>query len=489
MKHLKTTLLLRRVGATLAAALLTAPLIGALTFGPLAPAQAEAALSLPLKDVTVGDGIKAQLVERHTLPLVTLTVAFKGGAAGDPKGKEGLTNLMVDALRAGAGTRNGKALAEALDGLGAELDLRVTRDAVEISLEVLSRDVPQALALLSDLVIRPTFAEDELARIRRQLQAEIQDRLDNPAAAVEVAFYEQLYRNHPYGHARTGTLESVEKLSRADVVALHKALFRPENAWLGVVGDFDPKQLKKQLDQAFKGWSKAVAGTPALKVSVPSAPAPIKGRRIILVHRSGLTQSQIRIGNLAFASGAPGEVERTVVNTALGGGFTSRLVEEIRVNRSLSYGANSNFVTFEHTGPFVISTFTKNETLGETIQVALDTLKGLKDKGMQAPEFEKARASAAGRFAQNIQTPEALLQELAKLARYKLPLSSLVQRSEQLKAVSLEVANRTASALPFDDLLLVVYSDKDVVLPQLQKLGEVCVVEKLEYDGSCKLDN
>lgn len=488
MKSSNGSSLARRLGGLFLAGLLTAPLVELVEEGPLAPARAEAALSLPLKNVTLAEGVKAQLVERHTLPLVTLTLAFKGGAAGDPKGKEGLTNLMVDGLRAGAGTRNGKALAEALDALGAELELRVTRDAVFVSLEVLSRDVPQALALLSDLVIRPTFAEDELNRIRRQVQAEIQDRLDNPAAAVEVAFYEQLYRQHPYGHANTGSLTSLETLKREDVVALHRGLFRPENAWLGVAGDFEPKTLQKQLDQAFKGWRKAVASAPALQSVVPMTPAPIKGRKIVLVHRSGLTQSQIRIGNLAFSTGSPGEIERTVVNTALGGGFTSRLVEEIRVNRSLSYGANSSFNAFQHAGPFVISTFTKNETLGETIQVALDTLKGLKDKGMQAPEFEKARASAAGRFAQNIQTPEALLSELAKLSLYQLPLSSLVNRSEQLKAVTLTAANQTAAALPFDDLLLVIYSDKDAVLPQLQKLGEVCVVEKLEFDGSCKLE-
>lgn len=492
---MKTRAPVRWIGAVLGGLLaLAGPLMGPIQGGeslaPLASvlssgtAQA-APLQLGLQNVTLKGGLKAGLIERKTLPLVTLQLTFKAGSAADPKGKEGLANFMAESLRAGAGVRDAKALAEALDALGAELDIRLNRDALNIRLEVLSRDLPQAVQLLSDLVLRPSFKAEELERIRRQIQAELQDRLDNPADAVQAAFYEQLYRGHAYGHSEQGTSSALTTLNREDVVRFHQGVFRPENAYFAAVGDFKSKELMGLMDKAFGDWAKTLKGTTALKTVVPPAPEPIAGRKVVLVHRPGLTQAQIRIGNIAFTAADPGETERTVANTALGGGFTSRLVEEIRVNRSLSYGANSRFMGMVAKGPFIVSTFTKNETLGETIQVALDTVKTLKEKGLPQQEFEKARAYAAGQFAQGIQTPEALAAALARLQIFGLPLEHLTGSADRLKAMPMSQLKPALDQIPYENLLILVYADKAGVLEQLKKHGEVCVVEKIEFGAPC----
>lgn len=476
---------------------LTLSAIGALVLGPgsvpglpsTAGQVVAAPLQLNLQQVSLKGGLKGEVLERHAVPLVTLQLTFRTGSAMDPVGREGLDNLVVEGLRAGAGSRDAKGLAEALDALGAEFDATVTRDAITLRLEVMSRDLPQAVGLLSDLVTHATFPAEELERIRRQVAAGLQDRLDNPAEAATAAFYEQLYQTHPYAHSEQGNLKSVASITREDVLKHYSQVFRPENAWFIAIGDFKTKELKSLMDKGFAAWPNALKGTTALATRLPAPARPLSGQKVVLVHRPGLTQAQIRIGNVAVSASTPGVHERLIANTALGGGFTSRLVEEIRVNRSLSYGARSTFFSYAQPGPFLITTFTKNETVGETLTVALETVKTFKEKGMQDAEFGKARAYSAGQFAQTIQEPEGLAGWLARMNLYALPADFVTTYADRLRAIQPNQLGTALEQVPLNDRLIVVYADKTKVLDQLKGFGQVCVVEQVEFDpgnpGEC----
>lgn len=477
-----------RLKRVLGAVGLTLALSGASLVSPLSLTGSHQAAAAPLqlnnKKVSFKGGLKGELLERHTLPLVTLHLTFKTGSASDPAGKEGLANLMVEALRAGAGSRDAKTLAESLDALGAEYETMISRDGISLRLEVMSRDLPQAVALLSDLVVRPTYQAEEFERIRRQVEAGIKDRLDNPEASATVAFYEQLYQGHPYGHADNGNLKSVASISRDDVAKFHDATFRPENAWLIAIGDFKSAELKSLVDKNFGNWAQAVKATPALPQAVLPVPKAVTGQKVVLVHRAGLTQTQIRIGNLGVSANTPGQAERLIANTALGGGFTSRLVQEIRVNRSLSYGARSQFYSFAQPGPFLVTTFTKNETVGETIKVALETVTTFQEKGFQPGEFEKAQAYSVGNFAQMIQPPEGLANWLSRQYAYGLPEDFVSTYADKIAAVKVEQETDTLKRMSLKDRLIVVYADKNAVLDQLKPFGQVCVVDQVEFDAS-----
>ncbi len=427
---------------------------------------------LDYERVQLENGLTVLLMEYHKLPLVYFELRVHGGASVDPDEREGLANLTAELLRQGTETQTAAQIAEELDFVGGSLDVDVNTDFTAVTAEFLRKDFATGLDLLAEIVLRPTFPAEEVERARKNALAKILRARENPLIIANQAFEAFLYKSHPYGRPVHGTEASVGTITREDIVGFHQGNYRPETTILAVVGDFTVDEMASKLTMAFGDWT--VGSTSSLaKRSLPGQP---EKWQILVVDKPDVTQTQIRLGSLGIDRRNPDFHAIQVANTVLGGSFTSRLVDEIRVNRGLTYGIGSFFDARAERGPFAIATFSKNATALETLQVALDELKKFRDQGATPAEIEKAKNYLAGLFVLDLQTPESLADKMSDIEFYGLPLDFVDSYQERIRAVTLLEVNRAAREyFPYENLAIVVVTDAKLMQDQLEELGPVTV--------------
>jgi zinc protease len=426
----------------------------------------------PSVSKTFSNGVRAYVMEYHELPLVDFQVVLGAGAAHDPKGKEGLASLTAELLRKGTSKRSAKEIADTVDFVGGLLGGSADHDGTRVTAEFMAKDTDLALDLLSDLVMNPAFAPEEVDRQKSETVAELQAAKENPSLLASRRFVELLFEGHPYGHPTVGWESTVSKLTAQDVKAFHAEHAVPSNALVVAVGDFKTADMMSKLERAFGGWKGA--RRERAEIAPPEAP----GRSALyLIDKPDSTQSQVRIGAVGIRRKDPDYVTVQVANTILGGGFTSRLVEEIRVNRSLSYGASSRFYPLVQPGPFLVSTFTKNETTREIIEVAREILTRFHKEGATEEEVDKARKYLRGTFAIAHQSPDSMAEALAEIAFYGLPADTYDTYLDRLAKVTVEDVRRVArERFPLQNMVTVVLGEAKSVREQVDKLGPVTVV-------------
>ncbi len=426
----------------------------------------------PFTTHTLGNGLTVVLMEYHQLPLVELVMTVGGGRALEPDSLTGLASMTAELLRQGTQTRTATQIAEQVDFVGGVLRTSAGLDQFTISGEFLTKDLPAGLALFSDVILHPVFPQEEIDRERSQRLATLESIKEEPGNIASIAYNRRVYGMHPYGRQALGTHASLPRMTRDAIIAFERQTFVPNNALLVVVGDFQEKAMLASVESAFGMWPRGTAP------SVPSvAPKRISGRHVVIIDKPDVTQSQIRIGNTGVDILNPDRYTLQVANTILGGGFTSRLVEEIRVKRSLTYGANSSFASARQGGTFTVSTFTKNRSLRTTIDVALAELKKIREHGVSAAELSKAQNYIAGSFARNLQAPENLAAQLSTMLFYHLPDDYLRGYVRRIHAVTLADINRVVPKdIPYDDLLILVVSNPAETRAQLEGLGPIEVV-------------
>jgi len=419
---------------------------------------------------TLDNGVRIYVMEFRGLPLVNCNVIISAGAAHDPKGKEGLADMTATLLRKGTTSRSAMEIASEIDVLGATLDAVADPDATQVKSEFLARDTDAALDLLAEVVSHPAFSQEELERLRGEKLGALQAVRDDPATLVGRRFLELLYGKHPYGHAVTGWEATVGAITREDVTGFYGRHYVPSRMIVVAVGDFEAPRMLERLAGLFSALPAVKPAGSEGPIPEPAAPG---GRAIYLVDKPESTQSQIRIGGIGIDRRDPDYIPLVVANTILGGGFTSRLVEEIRVNRGLSYGVRSRLLAQVQPGPFVISTFTKNATTLETIKVALAELEKFRRDGVTPEELAKARAYLKGTFAIHNQTGTALADALADIAFYQLPADYYDGYLDKIMAVTREDVARVAQRLPFEKLQIVVLGEAKAIRSDLASLGSV----------------
>lgn len=427
---------------------------------------------LDYERIQLENGLSVLLMEYHKLPLVYFELRVRGGASVDPDGREGLANLAAELLRQGSDTRTAAEIAEELDFVGGSLDIDVNADFTAVTAEFLRKDLATGLDLLAEIVARPAFSAEEVERVRKNVLGQILRVRENSPVIANQAFEAFLYKGHPYGRPVRGTETSVKSVTRDDIVGFHQKNYRPQNAILAVVGDFTADEMAARITKAFGDWERGAASSSPAR----SLPAEPDKWQILVVDKPDVTQTQIRLGSFGIDRRNPDFHAIQVANTILGGGFTSRLVDEIRVNRGLTYGVFSFFAARAERGPFVIATFSKNATALETLQVALDELKKFREQGASPAEIEKAKNYLVGRFALGLQTPESLAEQMSDLEFYGLPPDFVDSYQENVRAVRLEEVNRVAvEHFPYENLAVVVVTDAKLLKDQLEELGEVTV--------------
>ncbi|MFN3466387.1 MAG: M16 family metallopeptidase [Candidatus Brocadiales bacterium] len=426
-------------------------------------------ITLNYQKKTLSNGLRVILVEHHELPVVAMELMIKAGSALDPADRHGLAHLTSSLLLEGTAKKTAQELSEEIEFIGGTLRERCGYDCTTLSATSLKKDLPTLLGLLSQVVLSPSFPEEELERHREEFIASILREKDDRKAVAERHMDELLFGNHPYGHPPIGTPEGLKVITRFDVVEFHKRYYLPNNSVLAVVGDFEPAETLKVLEGHMGGWR-------AAEVQVYPSPAltPRTGRRIRLLDKPDLTQTEIRLGLLGSERKSQDFFPLLLLNHILASGPSSRLYAELRAKRGLTYGVNGRFYARKERGPFFIRTHTRNETTLEALQLLLKGLEQVRQEGISQEELDDARAYHTGSFPLGLETPAQTASQLLEQELYGLPDDYLETYLERLGAVTLEEVNQLAKRVfTPDNRVIVLVGKASEVLEQIQSLGAV----------------
>lgn len=431
---------------------------------------------IPFEEKTLPNGLRVLFVPDQNLPYVSYSLLIASGSAQDPPNQSGVSSLVAEMLDKGTAKRSAPQIAAELGQMGADFDASASEDYSLVSASGLATHGEQLLNNFVEIVTQPAFSDAEIERVRKQMLARIARRVDNPDSFASYAFDEFLYGSHPYAKAPLGTTKSVTALKKKNIIQHYLRYYRPNNAILAVVGKYTP-ELAQKIETAFGTWQKRDVPAPEY------GPIPaIQGLQIRVVDKPGLVQSQIRMGQPGIKRQSEDFLTLRVANTILGGAFASRLNSRIRKDLGLTYSIGSSFDARRDVGPFEISTFTKNTTVGQTISETLKLLGEFKAKGVNSEEVDRAKGYLKGIFPTAIETPEKLALNLMLLRFYGIPDSYLTNYLRDIDRLSVSDVNK-AIAKHFDDknMKVLVYTSASEVQAQLQPLGPVEVKKATDF--------
>jgi zinc protease len=389
--------------------------------------------------------------------------------------------LTASALKRGVDGLSAEALAEKIESLGGIIGAQAGTDATVVTAEFLSRDLTAGLDLLRRVLREPELAREEVRRARDEQVATILATLEQPSAVADKCFAAFLYGAHPYGRPADGSIATVKGLGRGDVRDFYGRWYHPNNAILVVVGAVASTEAVAAVRQTLGGWSPRPDAVPVRAAAL----TPLTTRRVLLVDKADATQTQIRFGNVAIKRSHPDYLVASVGNTILGGGFTSRLIEELRIKRSLTYSAWSMFAARLMGGDFRVGTFTKSPSTVETLRLALSVAGEFRQTPPDAKALQKAKEYLSGQFPLRLESPEALAARLAELEFHGLPQDELTTYQSRVRAVSsAEVAAVAARDMPPPEQVAIVVVGKaaEVQGPLEAAFGKVETVPAAECE-------
>jgi zinc protease len=427
----------------------------------------------PFEQDTTPEGLQIHAAQRGPLPLVALRLIIRAGSAFDPKGKEGLSDFTVRLLRRGAGSLDAEALNEAVEFAGTSLGLGSAEDFVSIGITTPAEHLAEMLRIMGLLVREPRFDEKELATARERTIAQQTNDLDDPGHVADRMLTRAVWGAHPYGHEINGTPSSVRTFTREDCVRFHRERIGPKVATLIVVGAARPAEVFRAAREAFAGWT----GGPASVEAPPPIEKLAREGAVILVDKPEQTQTQLRLASMGFKKGHPDLFAARVMNISLGEGFTSRLVDEIRVKRGLTYGVGSHFDALAAGGTFGVSTFTKTESTAQIIQVARTVIEKVRKGGLSPKEVTNAKTYLAGLYPLRLETNEALAGAKAEMVLFGLGDDWVERYRERVHVVTPKQVKEVAARYLFPaDPVLVAVGNAEKAKLQLKRFGDVEVV-------------
>ncbi|HEU5249083.1 MAG TPA: pitrilysin family protein [Thermoanaerobaculia bacterium] len=442
---------------------------------PPAPGPVRPLTLPPVQKLRLANGLPVLLVEQHEVPVVAVSVVVRAGAGADPRGKPGLASLTADMLDEGAGSRSALEISDEIDFLGARLETRAGWDASTVALRVPVKRLAASLPILADVVLRPTFPEAELERVRKDRLTELLQLKDEPSAVASVALAGALYGGrHRYGTPVIGTEASVRRFSRGDLSAFHGRTFQPGDSAIVVVGDVTAGSIQPQLEQAFGGWKVVEGRTPE---TVPAA-QQVGSRGVRIVDRPGSAQSEIRIGRIGPPRSTADYFPLVVMNTILGGSFTSRLMQNLREQHGYAYGARSSFDYRLSTGPFVAGAAVQTDKTGPALVEFFKELDAIR-KTVTEAEVAKAKNYVALSFPSDVETTGDIAAKLEQQFVYGLPDGWLDSYVAKIGAVTLADVERVAGQyVDPQKVAVVVVGDRKKIEPEVRalKLGSVRVL-------------
>lgn len=411
----------------------------------------------PIQRTVLPNQLVLQVCEEHSLPFVTFQLLIDSGSRRDPSGEEGLAYLTARGLLLGTSERTVNAMNEELDFMGAFLSASSNRDYATLSFRVLKKDLDRGIDLFAEVLTQPTFPEEEIRREVEKILAAIQSAEDQPEEVAEREFQKTLFLTSPYGHPTEGTKESVPRLTREAVLRFYRTYYHPNNSILTIVGDLTIDEVKTKLLPRLEKW-------PMAKIlEVSFIPTFAKEQKSVKINRA-ITQANIILGHAGISRGNPDFYTLTVMNYILGGGgFASRLVEEIRNKRGLAYSVASFFDPGKYPGSFQIVFQTKNASAREAISIALQQVERIQKEPVSEKELEGAKKYLIGSFPLRLNTQGKLANFLTQIEYFGLGSDYPEKYPSFIRSVTKEEVLRVAKTYlhPENYILVVVANLKE----------------------------
>jgi zinc protease len=368
----------------------------------------------------LASGLRVWTVEHRAVPLISILVLVRRGAAADPAGQEGLAAIVGDLLDEGCGELDALALHEALGRIGAQLDTEVGSDATLLGLTVLSRFADRGAALLAEMIRHPRLDRRDFERVRDlRLNRLVQIR-DMPPALADRAFTEIVYGTHPYGHLSIGSETTLRTLPLQSVKEFHAGAYVPANATVIAAGDGSHDDLAALVARVFGDWTPG-AGSPAGDGHVRAVPAD-PATRLGLLHKPGAAQSELRMGHMSIARDHPDYLRLLVLNMVLGGQFVSRINMNLREDKGYTYGARTGFDARRGPGPFLLQASVQSDATADAIRESIREITAIRgDRPVTREELETGRAALTRGYPRNFETAEQIARAAAQMALHDLP--------------------------------------------------------------------
>lgn len=442
------------------------------------PASEPRPLTLP-KPISykLPNGLAVALLEDHRVPFVTFQLGIRVGDKNDPKNYEGLATMTADLLTEGTKTRTSKQIAEQIDEIGAAMKGAADADFTVLSGSALSEHQNQFFDIIADVLLNPTFPEEELKLKKTNMIQSLTLQRTNPDFLGSERFSKVVFGSHPYSVV-SPTPESVSRLTRQDLIDFHAKQYLPNVSTLVVVGDFDTEKMKQLIATKFGDWKSGTAPATTLE-----QPPQIKGTKIYLIDRPGSVQSNVKVGNLGIRKNDPDYFATMVANQILGGSANSRLFLNIREQKGYTYGAYSGFSARKEPGDFSAGAAVRTPVTAPSLLEFLYELNRIRTLPVTETELDSAKKYLVGSFQLGFETQGAIAARLSEQQMYDLPEDYLETYTSKVLAVKPEDVRRVAHKLiDYDNLVITVVGDAKQIEPELRYFFPVEV-----YDTAGKM--
>lgn len=406
-----------------------------------------------IQQVKSPGGITAWLVEEHSVPLIAIRFAFEGGSAQDLVGKDGTAHFLTTMLDEGAGELDASAYQERMEDIAMKMSFNEGRDTFYGNFQTLTENLDAASDLLTLALTKPRFDDTAAERMRKQLVASLSFAKKNPNQVASKAWSATAFPKHPYGRSSKGTPETVAKISPADLRAYRDRVFAKSNLTVAVVGDIDAKRLGTLLDKVFGGL--------ADKADLVDVPKTKPSAGTIKVIDMPVPQSVAVFGFEGIARKDDDFIPAYIMNHILGGGgFASKLMEEVREKRGLAYSVYSYLQPYDNAAIFAGSVATKNEKLGESLDVIRAQIKQMAEQGPTQADLDNAKSYLTGSYALRFDTSSKIASQLLAIQQEELGIDYVNTRNDKISAVTLEDLKRVAKRLLKPENLIVAVAGK-----------------------------
>ena len=409
------------------------------------------------KRIVLENGMTLLLAEKHDLPVVFVSMAITAGSMVEPGDKPGLASITASLLTQGTAKRTANQISREIDFIGGSLTTSGGDDFASAGLRVLKKDIRTGLDLLADVLRNPAFDQKEIDRKVKATLAEIQRQKEEPSVVAGEAFDKAVFGNHPYGRTNDDIAAYLPKLTRQDIIAFYTARYKPNNTIIAVVGDVTEKELLALLNEYFNSWQKKEQPLHAF------AQPPVIDKTAVKKIDMRITQANIAMGHVGISRENPDFYACAVMNYILGGGgFTSRLMDNIRDNKGLAYDVHSGFAAQKEPGSFTVTIQTKNESANEVIAETLKEVRRMQSEPVSEKELDDAKAYLTGSFPLRMDTSAKIAGMLTSVEIYNLGLDYPQKYPALINAVTRADIQRVAKKyLRPDNMLIVVVADQE----------------------------
>jgi zinc protease len=380
------------------------------------------------------NGLRVVVIPRSNTPLVSAVLLIKNGGEVDPPELAGLADMTANLLTKGTAARDATKIAEEIESLGGSLESGARWDASTATVGVMSAKIGPAMAILADVVRRPTFTAEEIERLRQQYIDNLTLAMGQPGSVARLVAGRIVFGDSPYGHPLSGTAESLTRISRDDIMKMHARFYRPDNAVLVIGGDVTAINGFALATRHFGDWKKPATPVPPMPPSSAASRSQRIGR-VVVIDKPDAGQAAVYLARTGIDR-KDADYFRGIVTNSVLSGYSGRLNQEIRIKRGLSYGAASSLETRRDVGPFIATAQTKNESGAQVAELLMGEISRLATAPPAEAELTPRKAVLIGGFARSLETASGLVGQVASLALYGLSLDEINRYITNVQAIT-----------------------------------------------------